>query len=91
MPSSDILHSALNGTNIHVPHRFTYADATERLAAMPVATDVGCLAFQEDNDTLWLLIDDDPATWIQITPGAYTGAAGKFLAVKADESGLEFL
>jgi hypothetical protein len=67
MPGTDALHSALIGTNVHVAHRFTYADAAAREAATPTASDVGCLALQEDNHSLWLLVDDDPLTWARVS------------------------
>lgn len=71
MPGSDALHSALTGTNIHVPYRFTYADAATREAeAGAVPGDVGCLALQEDDNSLWMLTDDDPLTWMQVGYGA---------------------
>jgi hypothetical protein len=67
MPGSDALHSALTGTNIHVPYRFTYADATAREAeAGAVPGDVGCLALQQDDNSLWILTDDDPLTWVSV-------------------------
>lgn len=67
MPGTDALHSALIGTNIHVPYRFTYANAAARLAeAGAVPGDVGCLARQTDNNSLWILTDDDPLTWVSV-------------------------
>lgn len=67
MPGTDALHSALTGTNIHVPYRFTYADETAREAeAGAVPGDVGCLALQEDDNSLWMLTDDDPLTWVSV-------------------------
>jgi hypothetical protein len=67
MPGIDALHSALVGTNIHVPYRFSYADATAREAeAGAVPGDVGCLALQEDDHSLWILADDDPLTWVAV-------------------------
>jgi hypothetical protein len=63
---SDALHSALTGTNIHVAHRFTYANTATREAASPGPGDVGCLALQQDDDSLWLLTDDDPVTWVAL-------------------------
>lgn len=67
MPGTDALHSALIGTNIHVPYRFTYADATAREAeAGAVPSDVGCLALQQDDNSLWILTDDDPLTWVAV-------------------------
>ena len=66
MPGTDALHSALTGTNIHVPYRFTYADAAARAAeAGAVAGDVGCLALQEDDNSLWILAATTP-TWVSV-------------------------
>lgn len=71
MPGSDALHSALAGANIHVPYRFTYADATARTGATGiVATDIGCLALQQDDNSLWILTDNDPLTWVRVSGGA---------------------
>jgi hypothetical protein len=78
MPGTDALHSALTGANIHVPHRFTYADATAREAEAGAAPgDVGCLALQQDDNTLWMLTDDDPLTWVSV------GGAGGAVATDA--------
>jgi hypothetical protein len=78
MPGSDALHSALTGANIHVPYRFTYADATAREAeAGAVPGDVGCLALQQDDNSLWILTDDDPLTWVAVGgSGSYLPLAG---------------
>jgi len=79
MPGTDALHSALTGTNIHVPYRFTYADAAARAAeAGAVAGDVGCLALQQDDNSLWILTDDDPLTWVSVADAGGT-------AVDADD------
>lgn len=73
MPGSDALHSALTGTNIHVPYRFTYADASAREAeAGAVPGDVGCLALQQDDNSLWMLTDDDPLTWVCVAQAGAT-------------------
>lgn len=49
------------------PYKYTYADATARGAASGfVPADVGVLALQLDNASLWLLSDDSPVTWVQI-------------------------
>lgn len=48
----------------HAIHNWEYADATARLAATGfIASDVGKLARQTDENSLWLLIDDSPVTW----------------------------
>ena len=54
-------------THIHVPFNWSYADETERLAATGFVTaDVGKLARQEDDNSLWMLTDDSPETWIAV-------------------------
>jgi len=64
------LHSALTGTNNHVAHAFTYADATARDAATGLAgSDVGKIALQSDDGSFWILLDDSPVTWERITKG----------------------
>lgn len=58
---------ANNGLANAVAYRFTYADASARSAASGFAsTDVGSLARQLDDNSLWLLTDDSPATWAQV-------------------------
>jgi hypothetical protein len=65
-------HSEL--TAIHIPYNWSYADATTREAATGfVAGDVGKLARQLDDNSLWMLIDDSPVTWIAV--GAGSGGA----------------
>lgn len=76
MPGTDALHSALTGTNIHVPYRFTYADEAAREAeAGAVPTDMGCLALQQDDNSLWILTDDDPLTWVAVADAGGTTQA----------------
>lgn len=58
-------HSDL--TAIHVPYNWEYADTTAREAATGFsAGDVGKLARQLDDNTLWMLVDDSPETWVQV-------------------------
>jgi hypothetical protein len=58
---------------VHVPYNWTYADATARNgAAGLVADDVGKLARQLDDDSLWMLTDHTGPAWIQVTTGAGT-------------------
>lgn len=57
-------HKGLTGLNIHVPYAWTYADATARLAATGfVAADVGKLAKQSSDCTLWILCTHSPIVW----------------------------
>lgn len=56
---------------VHVPYNWTYADETAREAATGMELeDVGKLSRQLDDNTLWMLIDHDPVTWIAIGGGA---------------------
>lgn len=73
-------HSEL--TNVHIPYAFSYADATAREAATGfTAADVGKLARQLDDNSLWMLTDDSPETWVQV--GGTTGGAGGSLLYEA--------
>jgi len=48
----------------HAVHNWSYANAAARAAATGfVAGDVGKIALQVDNSSLWLLTDDSPITW----------------------------
>lgn len=59
-------HSTL--TVNHVPHAWMYADATARAAATGFVTaDLGKLALQSDNNTLWILTATTP-TWLPVMP-----------------------
>jgi hypothetical protein len=54
-------------TTVHRPYTWEYDDQTEREAASGfVPADVGKLARQLDDNSLWMLTDDDPETWTQI-------------------------
>lgn len=53
-------HPLTTGTEVHRPFRWTPATAAARVAIDIGATnadDVGCLAWQTDNDTFWVAID----------------------------------
>lgn len=61
------LHGEATVGNVHIIYNWTYADATAREAASGlVAGDVGKFSRQLDDDTIWMLTDDDPVTWIAI-------------------------
>jgi hypothetical protein len=63
------LHKDLDIGEIHVAHQWEYADEAARLAATGfVPADVHKLALQLNDNTLWLLVDDDPITWAQMNP-----------------------
>ncbi|AAT69475.1 gp73 [Alphaproteobacteria phage PhiJL001] len=61
------LHKSLTGSAIHVPYAFTYADATARTTATGFETgDIGKLALQSDENSLWMLTAVTP-TWVEIS------------------------
>jgi hypothetical protein len=68
-----MFHKDLNDGDIHLVYTWEYADATARLAATGfVAGDVGKLAKQASDSTLWMLTDDSPITWVVLgSPYAY--------------------
>ena len=66
------LHRTLGIGEIHIPYEWEYADQTAREAAEGFASyDVGKFARQLDDNSIWMLTEDDPADWI-----AVGGAAG---------------
>lgn len=68
-------------TNLHRMHAWEYADATARLAATGfIPDDVNKAALQLDDYTLWVLSDDSPITWEQLTS---SGGGGAVVSVNA--------
>lgn len=60
-------HKNLTGDDIHVVYSFEYADQSARESATGlVAEDVGKFARQLDDDSLWMLTDHSPVTWIGV-------------------------
>jgi hypothetical protein len=68
------LHKDLTAANNHVVSAFTYADATARGAATVTVSDVGKVAWQQDDDSFWVLKDDSPLTWVALGSGGGGGA-----------------
>jgi hypothetical protein len=61
------LHKDLIASERHAAHSFEYADASAREGASGMlSTDVGKLARQIDDNTIWILTDDSPVTWAQV-------------------------
>lgn len=78
---ANLNHAALtaNSDLIHIPYEWTYADETAREAASGmVAGDVGKFCRQLDDNTIWMLTDDDPVTWIAV--GGSAGGGGLYEA-----------
>lgn len=63
-------------TLIHRIENWSVANATARNALSVLPEDVGKVAYQQDNQTYWRLIDDSPITWSAITTGGPQGPQG---------------
>lgn len=64
-----MLHKNIAVGDVHVPYNWSYANAAARTAATGfVAGDVGTLARQTDDNTLWMLTATTP-TWVQVGGG----------------------
>lgn len=72
-----MFHDLEDVGSIHIPYNWSYADAATREAATGfVAAEVGRLARQLDDNSLWMLLDVTP-TWFQIggaAPDAWVSA-----------------
>lgn len=63
---ANVSHKALPMADIHIPYAFSYADATTRGAATGFTSgDVGKLALQASDNTLWLLTATTPI-WVAV-------------------------
>lgn len=54
---------------MHVPHTFTFATAADRIAGTGYTfgvSDVLKLALQTSDNSLWILLDDSPITWVGV-------------------------
>lgn len=76
------LHTHLQPGDIHIIYNWEYADQLEREAATDfVASDVGKLARQKSDETLWMLLDDEDPSWAPVGGGneVFTSEAHKAL------------
>jgi hypothetical protein len=87
MPGSDTLHSALGTGEIHIPYQWSYADAAARTGASGFAPgDVGKLARQLDDNSLWLLTSTTP-TWVAVGgSGGGAPADARYVVATANDS-----
>jgi len=57
-------HEDVNGKDVHTPISFTYANDGERLGATSFdLKDEGKFAFQEDSNSVWVLLNHSPVEW----------------------------
>ena len=84
-----VLHKDVALSNMHHPYSWVYADETAREAATGmVPGDVGGLAFQTDDKSVWVLEDDSPVTWASIGSGGGGGTpAGTTGDLQYNDSG----
>lgn len=79
-----IEHVDIDAGEVHRPYNWAYADAAARTGATGfVAGDVGKLARQTDDNSLWMLTDDSPVTWLAIATIAANSVTNAQLAQMA--------
>ena len=99
-------HKDATPPDVHIPYSWIYANQTARESATGlVAADVGKFSRQTDDNTIWMLTNHSPVTWLFIgggsgtvgtfiglsdVPSSYSGEGSRVVAVKATEDGLEF-
>lgn len=75
------------GDGIHVPYAWTYASASSREGATGfVSSDVGKLARQIDDNSLWMLVAVTP-TWVSLGGGGETCASNLTFLCRKGSSG----
>jgi S-formylglutathione hydrolase FrmB len=76
-------HTLVPAENRHPIVKYVYADATARTGASGfAATDVHAVAYQQDEDSYWILEDTTP-TWVQISTGLAGGLFNRITVVNA--------
>jgi len=65
-------HKDLAGLNIHTPITWEVADSTARLAIVPISVDLYKLAYQLDNQTVYILTSYSPVIWKTATTSDHT-------------------
>jgi len=61
-------HKLITGTNVHTPLSWTYASQSARESATGfISSDGGKLAWQTDNNSVWMLVEYSPPAWMEIT------------------------
>ena len=78
-------HRDITTGDMHDLFNWRPAYATARGALSVAAGDVGKLAWQLSDNTLWVLLDDSPLTWLQVfgAAGVLTLADGQNIAANA--------
>lgn len=69
-PYSTSLHKDLLPAEVHSPISYTYANTTDRENALGLLpTDIGKFCRQLDDNSVWMLTNDDPVTWTMVGGG----------------------
>jgi hypothetical protein len=74
---TDKAHSQVNEGSRHAIHNLTYPNAANRIAGTgegkginpPTSANLWQIAKQDDDDSLWMMVDESPLTWKQIPVG----------------------
>ena len=61
-----IEHVEIQPGEIHAPHHWRVPDAVTREALAVTAAELGMYAWQQDDDSQWLLTAASPPTWKQV-------------------------
>ena len=61
-----IEHVEIQPGEIHAPHNWRVASAAARAALPVTAAELGMYAWQQDDDSQWLLTTASPPTWKQV-------------------------
>jgi len=85
-----MLHSQILPKDNHPFYTWTYATAAARLAnTTPVATEIGKIAWDRDDNTFWILTNVTPFSWVALAtaPAAATSTNVPNSVVQRDGSG----
>jgi len=76
-----MLHRNVLAGDNHIIHNWEVADATALAALVPVAGDDGKIAWQQDNDSFWVLVDYAAPTWKQLLSSASGATAASSVTI----------
>jgi len=69
------------GSSLHVVNALTYADAATRLAgAGLIAADIGKIAKQTDTDRYYILLNNSPVQWSEVTAPSNGGGGVNYIS-----------
>lgn len=84
-----IFHKSFSGQQIHTPFSWEYENSTERTSDTGFENeDIGKIAWQKDDNSVWILVAIDPV-WSEITGGGSSGGASN-LSELSDVSSVSY-